>query len=230
MMRTLARVLAIASIVVIVAGTRPAHAQSPYVSAYGACSPESSYVVWSTIDINHSNPEWVGFDIMRRILPGCDAFERINDEIIPRMFDFAYTLGFSEISTGATAEYQVVPVDMNRQPLFLGGQFCSPCNAYANCPPLSGPITTGTLQELAAGFVYVIPCPGTCYPSAYFTGGVPPALAPYVGTNATFSFFGSVDCGGVEGCYFTSLDHWVTSTCVTPVATRSWGQLKTIYR
>jgi hypothetical protein len=230
MSRTLARLLAVASILTLAAASRPARAQSPYISAYGACAPESSYVVWSTIDFTQSNPEWVGFDIMRRGLPGCDPYVRINPEIIPRIFDFGYTLGFAELSTGATAEYVVVPVDANRQPLNLGPQFCSPCNAFGNCPPLSGPITVGTLQELATGFVYVIPCPGTCYPSAFFSGGVPPELAPYVGTNATFSFFGSVSCGGVEGCYFTSLDHWVTASCVTPVATRSWGQLKTIYR
>ena len=77
--------------------------------------------------------------------------------------------------------------------------------------------------------MYVIPCPGTCYPAPYFWQGVPPALQPYVGTNATFNFFGTVACGGVEGCFFDP-DHWTPATCVTPVAARSWGQLKTIYR
>jgi hypothetical protein len=98
-----------------------------------------------------------------------------------------------------------------------------------NCPPNSAPITVGTLQELAQGFVYVIPCPGTCYPGPFFSGGVPSELEPYVGTGTTFSFFGQVACGGVEGCALT-VDHWESGTCVTPARAPSWGRLKTIYR
>jgi hypothetical protein len=67
-------------------------------------------------------------------------------------------------------------------------------------------------------------------PSAYLEGGVPGGLAPYVGTPTALSLFGSIGCGSVEGCYFTAVDHWQVTTCVTSTATRSWGQLKAIYR
>ena len=78
--------------------------------------------------------------------------------------------------------------------------------------------------------MFVTPCPGTCYPSAYFDGGVPGGLAPYVGTPTALSLFGNLACGSVEGCSFAAFDHWQIATCVTPVATWSWGQLKAIYR
>ena len=228
MRRTLARVLAIASLLVIAGGSRGAQAQSPGISAYGACSADSFYVIWGTYDPEPAHPEWVGFDVLRRVMPGCDEFVRVNDEIIPRQAETGYSSFFREPSDGTTREYHVTAVDANRQQLFFPG-FCGPCLAYAACPLNSSPITVGTLDELAPGFVYVIPCPGSCYPGPYFTDGVPPALAPYVGTSATFEFFGQVTCGGVEGCFFTP-DSWTTGTCVTPTAQRSWGRLKTIYR
>jgi len=225
MRRTFALVIAAAAFLLLASGTRPARAS---ISAYSTCSPDSSYVIWNTYDPEPANPEWVGFDVLRRVMPGCDEYVRANDEIIPRQAEAGYMSSFGEPSDGTTREYRVIAVDANRQRLFFPG-FCGPCEAYVTCPPNGSPITVGTLQELALGFVYVIPCPGSCYPAPYFTDGVPPELAPYVGTSATFSFFGQVACGGVEGCFFTP-DHWTSGTCVTPAATQSWGRLKTIYR
>lgn len=231
MPRTLALVIAaIGSALLLAGGATPAYAQLPYVSASSTCSPDSSYVIWNTFDPAHANPDWVGFDVLHRALPGCGEYVRANDEIIPRQAEAGYVSSFRELSNGTTVEYRVVPVDVNRQALFLGGQFCSPCNAFVSCPPNSSPITVGTILDLAKGFWFVIPCPGTCYPEPYFEHGVPSELARYVGTNEAFSFFGSVTCGGVEGCYFSPLDHWVAASCVTPTATRTWGRLKTIYR
>ena len=223
-------VIAVVSLLFLAGGFRPALAQFPSISAYPACLVDSSYVVWSVYDPDQGHPEWVGFDVLRRVMPGCDGYVRVNDQIIPRNTGPGYTIGFGEPASGMAVEYRVVPVDLNRQQVDLGGGFCSPCNAFANCPPFSSPITVGTLAELATGFVYVIPCPGTCYPSAYFEGGVPEGLAPYVGTSTALSLFGSINCGGVEGCSFNAVDHWQLATCVTPVAKRSWGQLKAIYR
>ena len=225
----LVSVLALVSLLFLAGGSRPAHAQFPAISAYPACLTDSSYIVWSVYDPAQDHPEWAGFDVLRRVLPGCADFVRMNAEIIPRLPGPGYVTGFGEPASGKAVEYRVVPVDLNRQPVSLGPGFCSPCNAFANCPPFSSPITVGTLAELATGFVYVIPCPGTCYPSAYFAGGVPAGLAPYVGTSTAFSLFGDISCGGVEGCSLTA-DHWQLSSCVTPAVTRSWGQLKAIYR
>jgi hypothetical protein len=232
MVRTLVVASALASILLLAGGTRPAHAQFPFISAYPSCSPDSSYVVWSVFDPEHSHPEWVGFDVMRRVLPGCDELVRANAEIIPRLPDAGYSIGFGEPSGGMTIEYRVVPVDASRQAVPLGAGFCSPCVAYANCPPFSSPITEGTLQELAPGFVHVIACPGSCYPSPYFEGGVPADLAPHVGTGTAIRIFAPIGCGSVEGCfiYGVDVDHWEIGTCVTPTAARTWGQLKTIYR
>ena len=228
MLRTLAIGLG-ASILLLAGGTRAAHAQFPVISAYSSCSPDSTYVIWATFDPTPGVPEWVGFDVVRRALPGCDEYVRVNEEIIPRLPEAAYNSYFRELSNGMTAEYRVVPVDVNRQPVPLPGA-CSPCNAFANCPPFSSPITVGTLVELAPGWVYVIPCPGTCYPSPYFEGGVPAELEPYVGSGTALRLFGTIGCGGVEGCSFGVVDHWEISSCVTPTATQSWGRLKTIYR
>ncbi len=227
----LAIILPVTSFMFFAGESRPAHAQFPsFISAYPACTPDSSYVVWSVFDPQHEHPEWVGFDVFRRALPGCDEYVRMNDEMIPRLPDAGYSTGFGELASSVAVEYRVVPVDINRQALSLGSGFCSPCNAFANCPPFSAPITVGRLEELAQGFVYVIPCPGTCYPGAYFEGGVPPDLAPYVGTPTVISVFGDIACGGVEGCSINTVDHWQISACATRVASRSWGQLKTIYR
>ena len=225
----LASVLAVVSLLFLAAGSRPAYAQFPAISAYPACLTDSSYIIWSVYDPAQDHPEWVGFDVMRRVLPGCANFVRVNPEILPRLPVPGYTIGFGGPVGGKAVEYRVVPVDLNRQPVFPGPGFCSPCNAFASCPPFSSPITVGTLAELATGFVYVIPCPGTCYPHAYFEGGVPAGLAPYVGTSTALNLFGNLSCGGVEGCSLT-LDHWQVTSCVTPAVTRSWGQLKAIYR
>ena len=88
----------------------------------------------------------------------------------------------------------------------------------------------GTHQDL--GFLFVIPCPGTCYSSVYLQGPVADQLRPYAGTNAVFRFWGdNIICGGVEGCSM-NVDHWEQAEdCgVTPTASTSWGKLKTIYR
>lgn len=230
MLRPLTAVIALTSMLLIVGGSGSAHAQFPSITVYSACFPDSTYIIWNVFDPAPGQPEWVGFDVMRRTLPGCDEFVRVNEEIIPRLPEPGYLRTFGEPSNGLTAEYRVVPVDVNRQPVAMSPSFCSPCNEFVNCPSFTSPITVGTLQELAPGFVYVIACPGTCYPSPFFAGGVPGDLAPYVGSGTALRLFGTISCGGVEGCSFNVVDHWEIGSCVTPTATQSWGRLKTIYR
>lgn len=226
--------LAIACLTLLAAGARGVQAQ--YLSAYSTCSivspPEDSlYVIWTLYEpfppSNH--PEWVGYDVLRRALPGCNEYVRANDQIIPREVGTTHTVYWGEANPGIGTlfEYRVIPVDANRQELFFPG-FCSPCVAYQVCPPYAAPVTVGTLMDLGWALV-VLPCPGFCYPSGNIEGALADQLRPYAGTGTAFRFFGDLACGGIEGCGLT-VDHWEFTTCVTPTATRSWGRLKTIYR
>lgn len=226
--------LAIACLMLLAVGTRGAQAQ--YLSAYSTCSiasppADSLYVIWTTYEPfpPSDHPEWVGYDVMRRALPGCDGYVRANEEIIPREVGTTHTVYWGEPTPapGTLYEYRVIAVDANRQQLFYPG-FCAPCDVYQECPQLSAPVTVGTLVDETL-WLRVIPCPGTCYPAPYFDGPIADALRPYAGTNTTFRFFGTVGCGGVEGCSM-NVDHWELTSCVTPAATHSWGRLKTIYR
>jgi len=225
-------VLISAASLLIVLGARPAGAQ--YVlSAYSTCaSSDSVYVIWTTYDPTAdptAHPEWVGYDVMRRALPGCDAYVRANEQSIPRLAGQTHTRYFGEvIPAGHLYEYRVIAVDANHQQLFLPGGFCSPCDVYPSCPPASAPVTVGTLH-VEGLWLRVDPCPGSCYPFPYLDGPLADQLRPYAGTPTAFQFFGSVACGGVEGCAL-SVDHWDFSSCVTPTGTRSWGRLKTLYR
>lgn len=228
--------LAIACLTLLAAGARGAQAQ--YLSAYSTCSivspPEDSlYVIWTLYETfpPSYHPEWVGYDVLRRALPGCNEYVRANDQIIPREVGTTHTVYWGEANpaSGTVFEYRVIPVDANRQELFFPG-FCSPCNVYQECPPFSAPITVGALVEPISGWLFVEACPGTCYPAPFISPGpVFDQLQPYAGTGTTFRFFGRVGCGGVEGCSI-EIDHWQFASCVTPATTQSWGRLKTIYR
>jgi hypothetical protein len=222
--------IVVASFALLASLASGARAQQ-YVSAYAACSTtDSTYAIWLAGDPDPTAyPNWVGYDVMRRVHPGCDDYVAANAAIIPRVAGYQ-TFYFQELnpSPGHEIEYRILPVDASHQQIFIPG-FCAPCDGYTACPVASVPITVGTLQELAQGFVYVIPCPGTCYPSAYLDQNTAAALAPYVGTNTTFNFFGHVGCGGVEGCGLQA-DRWEQTTCVTPNKAASWGRLKTLYR
>src|SRR5262245_1531051 len=223
------RLIVIASFVLLAALAPAAHAQQ-YVSAYAACSPtDSTYAIWLAGDPDSTAyPNWVGYDVMRRVHPGCDDYVVANAQIIPRVQGYE-TFYFQELNPapGQEVEYRIRPVDSSHQQVFIPG-FCAPCDGYTACPALSVPITVGTLFQ-AGGFVFVSPCPGTCYPSAYLDPNTAAALAPYVGTSTSFNFYGQIGCGGVEGCGL-QVDHWQQTTCVTANKTASWGRLKTIYR
>lgn len=226
-------VLITAASLLLVFGARPAESQHT-LSAYSACSTtDSVYVIWTLYDPTNdptAHPEWVGYDLMRRPLPGCGAYVRANDQIIPREFGITHTVYYQEQnpSTGTLHEYRVIAVDANRQQVFLPG-FCAPCDVYQECPPLSAPVTVGTLVEEGGIFLRVIPCPGSCYPGPYLEGAIADELRPYAGTATAFQFFGRVACGGVEGCSI-EVDHYDLASCTTAAAPSSWGRLKTIYR
>lgn len=227
----------LAIVCLLVPAAAPRVAQAQYLSAYSTCSivsppADSLYVIWTTSEpfppSNH--PEWVGYDVLRRALPGCDGYVRANDQIIPRVVGMTHTIYFGEATpaVGTLHEYRVIAVDAARQQLFFPG-FCAPCDVYQECPQLSAPVTIGTLVDETL-WLRVIPCPGSCYPAPYVEGALADALRPYAGTSTTISFFGTVSCGGVEGCVLNAVDRWELSSCVTSSTTSSWGRLKTIYR
>ena len=225
--------LAIVSVVLVAPGTGAA--QGYNLSAYSTCaSSDSLYVIWTASEPPGPNPypDWVGYDVLRRMPTECgdwESFVRVNDQIIPRVVGTTHTFYFGEgvPSTGTLYEYWVEPVDVNHEPAYPCCGFCSPCNVFEICPPLSAPVTIGTLRD--DGFLWVDPCPGSCYPGAYIEGPIVDELRPYAGTGTAFRFFGGIGCGTTEGCSL-SIDHWEITSCVTPTATGSWGRLKTIYR
>lgn len=223
--------LAIASLAVLVAGTASAQHQ---ISAYATCfAPDSAYVIWSAYDPSgdpYAYPDWVGYDVLRRAVPGCDQFERINDDFVPRFFGTTtHYFGLVTPSPETQYEYLVRPVDADHQPVSIPG-FCAPCVAYASCTPLTTPFTAGTVYDLGWA-VFVNPCVGTCYPAAYVENPQADALRPYAGTTTTLRLYGIANCGTVEGCAL-NLEHWDIAPCEGPTAAtgRTWGQLKIRYR
>src|SRR5262245_27588960 len=75
--------LSIAALLLFASGT--ARAQLPTASAYAVCSADSFYVIWTTYDPDpYGYPDWMGFDIKRRAVPGCGEYEILNADIIPR--------------------------------------------------------------------------------------------------------------------------------------------------
>jgi len=233
----MSRILPLAVAWVVLLAAETASAQGYELSASSTCTTSDSvYVTWATREPPGPNlyPDWIGYDVFRRGPTECsgwESFVRVNAEIIPREVGLTHTRHFGEQvpATGTTFEYWVRAVDANREFTFVCCGLCLPCNVFENCPPLSAPITTGTLEDW--GWTLAInPCPGSCDPGGYLAEPtVVDQLRPYVGTSATFRFFGTIRCGTVEGCSL-SVDHWEFTTCVTPVAASSWGWLKTTYR
>jgi len=225
-------VFGIVSLALLAAGS--AHAQSPFLSAYATCAPpDSFYVIWTTYDPNadpYAYPNWVGYDVLRRALPGCGSYETVNADLIPRHFG-TMTHYFGGVSPSPATEYEYIvrPVDADHQLVSIPG-FCASCVAYGSCQPLTTPFTTGTIYDVS-GMLFVNPCPGTCEPAAYLTGPHAEELRPYAGSSTTVRLFGVANCGTVEGCAL-DLEHWEIGPCsgVVPTARPSWGRIKTIYR
>jgi hypothetical protein len=102
---------------------------------------------------------------------------------------------------------------------------------YAACPESSVPITQGRLSDEWGWTITVQPCAGTCYPPLYvmdYEGLL--ALQPFVGSEVRI--YGTIDCGSVEGCSISLVDHFDVVPCALPTGSRrtSWGGLKSIYR
>lgn len=182
-------------------------------------------------------PEWIGYDVYRRPLPGCGPFVRVNAQPFPRMFGTTHSHSLSETppEPARTYEYRVAPVDASRNEVQLvDGRFsCSPCirNVWTNCPELSAPMIQGTLVD----FIWTLgvsPCAGSCYPSVYLENWSEfKGLAALAGTDTVVHFYGRINCETVEGCGMT-VERYEVAPCrgTTPVVRATWGRLKTLYR
>jgi hypothetical protein len=178
------------------------------------------------------HPEWVGYDVERRPLASCGAYERLNAAPFPRTPGVSENFQYMEIApaTAAMFEYRVVPVDALRQPVALGFDcdFCSYV-AWASCPDLSAALTQGTIEDIGWA-VLVHPCPDGCYRSFYVENPEADALRPYAGTATVVRLFGFPFCGTVEGCGM-HVDHFDLAPCApTPTLPSTWGRIKAGYR
>jgi hypothetical protein len=182
------------------------------------------------------HPEWIGYDVYRRALPGCGTWTRVNANPYPRTPGISENFSYSEAppSLQTPFEYHVVLVDAARTELFFSPAECD-CGAashgWASCPPFSAPLSQGTLTDWGWTVAIVTPCAGSCYSGFYVSDpATADQLRPYAGNGEVVKFFGSAACGSVEGCA-VALDRYELSTCgVVATRTASWGRLKTIYR
>src|SRR5262249_8706017 len=177
------------------------------------------------------HPEWVGYDVLRRSLSDCGDFVRVNAEPFARTPGQTESFAYSEVppATGTTFQYRVVLVDASRQQLAIipACDLCAP-NAWVSCPELSAPIAQGTLRDQGWA-LFIQPCAG-CYQSFYISGSRVDELRPYAVAGTVLKFYGRTTCGTVEGCAL-DLDHYEIAPCgPTPVALRTWGRVKAIYR
>jgi hypothetical protein len=176
-------------------------------------------------------PDWTGYDVYRRNASTCSDWVRINADPYARLaapHDYTYEETPPDLSV--VWEYQVRMVDGARQETFVLPCDCASRFVWTSCPPASPAITKGRLVDW--GWTWAItPCLGSCLPSAYLAGPLPPELAPYVGGNQVIDFYGSLGCGSVEGCAI-QVDHWqLAATCdITPVSRATWGRVKVLYR
>ncbi len=214
----------------LLALTATSAAASPVIDAW-TDAPSGGQV---TLHFSHfessapySAPEWTGYDAYRRSLDECDTWVRLNDEPYARQsgnYEYTYT---DAPAAGHAYEYRVWLVDVNREQVSVAPCDCH-LRAFATLD-FTTPISQGRLIDWgwAAG---IEPCLGSCLPYAYISP-VPTELVPYVGTNTTLRFYGTMACGSVEGCSL-QLEHFNVSACdvVIPARRTSWGQVKTIYR
>lgn len=211
------------------------------VLSAGATSDNSTITFQWTFSEDPNNPvghpEWTGYDVYRRALPGCAAGTRVNATPFPRTPGVTESFTYLEAapSLQTTFDYQVVPVDSARNPLTFSPAECQ-CggpmsHGWASCPPNSAPLSQGTLTDLGWAIYLMNPCPGSCYGLFYVSQPeMIQQLRPYAGTGAVVRLWGTAGCGDIEGCG-ASLDHWDLAACPsTAVRTTSWGRLKVIHR
>jgi len=229
--------IALALLALLVPASREAAAFG-FISA-GATSDNTTITFQWTFNEEPNNPtghpEWTGYDVYRRALPGCGDPIRVNATPFPRTPGITESFTYSEAAPSPQTmfDYQVVPVDDNRNQLFISPADCQcggpTSHGWASCPPYSAPLSQGMLADWGWAVAIATPCPGSCYMPFYVSDHARmDELRPHVGEVARF--FGSTACGDIEGCG-ANLDHWDLAACPsTALRTTSWGRLKAIHR
>ena len=201
------------------------------ISASATCNSGSVTLSWSYMETSPVGlPDWAGYDVYRRAVEPCGPWVRLNADIIPRDFSGNHSRQFVDGSATTTAayEYEVWPVDQNH--VLVALPQCSECvgTTVASCPSLGAAMAHGTLEDL--GWAMLIhACTSSCSPASIIENNLD-ALRPYAGTGTALALYGTVACGGVEGCTLT-LDHFDVADCgPVPILPGTWGSLKARYR
>lgn len=231
-------VLAIA----LLAAPRAARAHGDLTATANAISATEIEIVWQWYEYPPGDPaghpEWVGYDLYRRNPAECSPWVRLNAEILPRVPGATHggTILDAPPATLVTWQYELRPVDADRNEVYLIGGYCEPpcaANVWESIPKLAGPVTVGTIGMDLGWALYITPCPDGCWYSFYIDGQseAADALRPYLGTGQAFEFYGDeLYFGGFEGSSL-GLDRYEPTLCdATPAARPSWGRLKTLYR
>ncbi len=233
--------MAVASLVILASLSAPARAG--LLSTYATCDGSDNITVqWSFYEDPQNpvgHPEWVGYDVLRRSLDPCEPWTRVTATPYLRTPGISESFTYVEAAPAAQTayEYQVILVDAGRNPLLFPITECDCWNgsfAWVSCPLFSAPLTQGTLTD-GGWALYVNPCPGSCYSACYLEGPLAPSLEQelrsYLGTGTVLRFYGTLACGGVEGCGLR-LNHFDVAPCgsVVPATRSTWGQIKVLYR
>lgn len=216
-----------------------AHAHGDLHASADAISATEIEIRWQWYEFDPAHPddhpEWIGYDLLRREPGQCSPWVRLNAAIIPREpgVTHAGTIVDAPPAPLVTWEYQLVPVNLAREPVVMIGGSCEPpCvpHVWESLPKLAGPVTVGRVGMDLGWAVYIEPCEGSCWYSFYVAEEMADQLRPYVGTSDVFRFFGDEYFGGFEGSALF-LDRFEPASCVTTPARRStWGRLKTHHR
>lgn len=212
---------------------------SPTLSSSATCASGQVTVQWTSYEKGASVlPQWIGYDVLRRVADSCEPFVRLNAAPFPRTpgVQHGHSLVDTPPSLETTYEYRVVRVDAVREqvPCTVNEGYCfgSSQSDWVSCPDQSAPALRGTLADWG-WTLYLSPCPGSCYPGVYLgsddDGTLIEQLRPYVGR--TVALYGDVFCGTVEGCGM-SVTGFEPGPCndIVPVKTRTWAGLKVLYR
>lgn len=216
-----------------------AHSHGDLTATANAISATEIEIQWQWYEYPPGDPtghpEWVGYDLYRRNPEECSPWVRLNAVILPREPGATHggTIVDAPPAPLVTWQYELRPVDADRNVVHLIGGYCEPpcaANMWESIPRLAGPVTVGRVAYETGAGMLLVPCSDGCwYPFVVPEPGAS-LLRPYAGTDAVFRFYGDEFFGTFEGSYLY-LDRFEPAGCgPTPAARPSWGRVKTLYR